>query len=176
MSRLPFHEWLIICLFVIILLILAFITLVRKTDRLPQVSSTHELSLQTIEVSIKGAVNKPGSYEFKKGALLKDLLELAEALPEADLNRVKTEAKLRNGQQVIIPAQRWITVYVQGAVEQPQALKIKLGTPINQIPSLLTLLPEADIRKLKAKRRLKDQEVIEIPLKKKPQKKQKIKV
>ncbi len=166
MSKLPFHEWLIICLFIIILLMLGFITLVWKNDKMPQVAATHELSAQIIQVSVKGKVNKPGTYDFKKGALLKDLLELAQPLPEADLSRMKLDAKLRDGQQVAVPAQNWITVFVEGAGVQPQQLRVKLGTLLNELPELVTFLPEADTGKLQRKRRLKDQEVINVSLKK----------
>jgi DNA uptake protein ComE-like DNA-binding protein len=171
MPKLPFHEWIIISLFIALLLMIAAITLFRKNDKMPQIASKHELSAQIVQVSVRGAVNKPGTYEFKKGAILKELLEQAQTLVEADLSRIKTEAKLRDGQIVKVPVQKWITVYVQGAGVEARQLRVKFGTLLNELPPLLTFEPNADKEKLQRKRRLKDQEVITVALKKTTNKK-----
>lgn len=111
MPKLPFHEWLIICLLVATLSMLAFITLIWKNDVLPPTSAAHEPQAQTIQVAINGAVAKEGSYDLAKGAVLKELLDKAQPLPEADLNRLKPQSKLRNGQRIHVPAknqkQKW---------------------------------------------------------------------
>lgn len=145
---------------------LSFVTLVWKKDKLPPISSTHTVNVQLIQVSIKGAVHKPGSYELKKGTRLKELLELAQAHSEADLQSMNLEARLRNNQVVKVIAQNWITVHVEGAVAEPKELRLKLGTTLIELSEQIVLLPEADSEKLQRKRRLKDQETIVIPVKK----------
>lgn len=174
MLKLPCHEWLIICLLIATLMMLAFVTMVWKKEELPQTTISHALNAQMIQVSIKGAVSQPGSYELKKGALVQDLLDLAFILPEANLARIKPEAKLRNGQVVNVPVQEWITVHLEGAVMNPGALRIKLGTTLKDLSETVVYLPGADVEKMQKKRRLKDQEVIQVPVKKekKPLKKE----
>lgn len=172
MPKLPFHEWLIITLFIIVLLLLGIITLFWNNQKLPQISKIHELDIQTIQVCVRGAVKKPGTYELKKGSLLGGLLELAELTSEAELSKMQMNAKLRDGQKVTVPTQKWITVFVEGSGVQSAQLKLKSGTLLNELPDLITFLPEADVGKLQRKRRLKDNEIIRIELKKeKPLKK-----
>lgn len=151
-----------------ILIMLAFITLFKTHNHYPVATMTHELSRQTIHVTIKGAVSKAGEYELKKGLLVKDLLALAGPLPDADLSKLKLEARLRDHQLVKIPQEQWITVHLKGAVVNPGTLKVKLGTALKDLPTLTELLPEANKEKLYKKRRLKDGEVVEVVLIKVP--------
>lgn len=166
MSKLPFHEWLIICLLIATLLMLSFIIFFWRKDVSPPIAATYELNSEIISVTISGAVKKPGPYDLKKGTLLKELLERAQPLPEANLERLKMNSKLRDGQVVKIAGQKWITIHLEGAVEQQGPMQVKLGTQLQDLPELVTFAPEADLSKLQKKRRLKDEEVIIVPVKK----------
>jgi len=145
---------------------LAIVTLFRAQDPPPIASFTHDLNNQTVHVTVKGAVRQEGSYELKKGALMEDVLALAEPLPEAELSKLKLESRLRNNQVVKVPKESRIKVHIEGAVVKPGILQIKQGTLVKDLLELLTFLPEADIEKLNRKRRLRDQEVIHVTVKK----------
>ncbi|WP_068467006.1 SLBB domain-containing protein [Candidatus Protochlamydia phocaeensis] len=161
--HLPFHEWLIICLLIMALILLSFLTLIKNKAELPPVHSVHELSSQTIQVSVKGAVARPGEYELKKGAKLKELLELCAPLSDADLSQLKPTGKLRDGQSIHIPLQEWLTIYVEGAVNQNMILQVKKGTQLKDLVDKIDFSPDADKEKMKKARRLKDQETINVP-------------
>lgn len=165
MQKLPFHEWLIISLLVAVLLMLTFITLLWKRQELPPTATSHEIANEFVQVTISGAVQKPGSYEFKKGVMLKELLALAQPLPEANLDGLRVNSRLRDGQVVKIQIQKWITVHLEGAVEQPGPFKIKQGAFLQDLTDLVAFASNADTDKLQKKRRLKDQEVIVVPVK-----------
>ncbi len=164
-QKLPAHEWLIIVLIIAILLILSAIAYLGEERFLPSTGVSHDLVSQEIEVIIAGAVTKPGTYVLRKDALLKDLLELCKPLPEADLRRLNLEGKLRHGQKVRIITKPLITIFVGGAVEKPGALQVLKGTKLEDLLKHIQFTPEADLKKMQRKRRLKDQEVIHVPIK-----------
>ena len=58
-----------------------------------------EPSLRALEAKCAAL---PGAFAFDKGATMRDLLNLAEPLPTADLNRVKYDSKLRQGQRIVV--------------------------------------------------------------------------
>lgn len=64
-----------------------------------------------------------------------------------------------------------IEVYIEGAVEKPGRYSAKRGESIEELLSKLKTLPEADLRKIKWKSKLRNGQIIKIP--KKNQKKQK---
>ena len=168
MNRLPFHEWVIVSLLVIAFLTLALVTQFKQAAPLPPVQNSHLLVDDSIVVTIKGAITRPGDYSFKRGARLKELLAQAEPLPEADLESIKSNSKMRDGQIIKIASQRWITIQVEGAVESPGAMRVKHGTNRNELIEQLSLLPEADVSKLQTKRLLRNGEVLQVPVKKAP--------
>ena len=168
MNRLPFHEWIIVVLLVISFLTLALVTQFKQAAPLPPVQGSHLLADDSILVTVKGAIARPGDYSFKKGARLKELLAQAEPLSEADLESIKPNSKLRDGQVVKISAQRWITVQIEGAVVAPGPMHIKQGTHRDELIEQLKLLPEADTSKLQTKRVLRNGEVLHVPVKKAP--------
>jgi DNA uptake protein ComE-like DNA-binding protein len=165
-SKLPPHEWVIISLLIITLTLLSFVTLFNKKEILPQALATAELTSEFIQVTIKGAVTHAGIHELKRGARLKDLLDIAIPAADADLKKLKLNSKLRDGQVVKIIALEWITIYLKGAVEQEGPLKILKGTKMEDLTDKIAFLPEADRTKLKKKRLLKNDEVIHVALKK----------
>lgn len=125
--------------------------------------SEQELHEEKIEVEIEGAVEHPGAYLVESGARLGTLLDLAKPLPEADLHAMRRNQKLRHHQHVHIDERPWITIYLSGAVKQAGAHRIREGTLLLLLPEVCPLHPQAELKGLKSKRRLVDQEHIHIP-------------
>ena len=169
-AKLPPHEWVIIALLIVTVCLLSVVTFFHKKEQFPSVGPIVELSTETIQVTVKGEVVHSGVHEVKRGMRLKELLAMAVTTPEADLSRLKLNSKLREGQVVKVPAQVWITIYLEGAVKEAGPLKLRKGTKVEELLEQITLLPEGDPSKLKKKRLLKDQEVIVVPIKKKKSK------
>ena len=59
----------------------------------------------TVAIHIKGEVRKPGYYEFDYGSRVKDAIDKAGGVTkEANLDGVNLAAKLRDGEEIIIPS------------------------------------------------------------------------
>lgn len=172
--RLPFYEWLIISLFCSLLLILAsfaFLGRSRAYSSPPQ-SIVPETPITHLEIKVEGAIAHPGVYRLPLNSSLKELLAQAEPLPSADLSELSWRKKLRDQQTLVIPEKREITVYIDGSVKQPGVIKILSGTRCQELIAQLDLLPEADVRVLKKKRKfVQEGECIYIPVKVKKGKK-----
>ncbi|MBA3721711.1 MAG: SLBB domain-containing protein [Parachlamydiaceae bacterium] len=160
-QKLPFHEWLIVSLIILTMLSLTVITYVSDHNQLPPVKQAHSI-VQDLKISIEGAVLNPGNYTLKKGSSIGDLLQLAEPTSDADLRKVKKISKLKNGQKLVINTIPLLTIHVEGAVKQEGSIVIPDGTMLKDLASYVSFLPEADIKKLLKKRRLKDGETIRV--------------
>lgn len=164
--KLPFYEWCIIILFSAILLALAGLAFGRQQST-PVSYLPPEPPPAALQVSIEGEVAKPGLYQLPLNGTLKQLIEKAEPLAEADLSQLNPRKKLYDGQTIRIPRKRWITITVEGAVQEPGAYKILSGTRYQELANQLHVLPEADLKAIRKKSRfLKDGEVVKIPTKK----------
>lgn len=159
-KKLPWQEWTVIILLIIIIGMMTLISWRSNTISIPLIMSSKQENVDEISVTISGAVSKPGVYVLKKGTALQELLNRAETTPEADLSRMKKSNKLKNGQYIHIRKKTMITIYIEGAIENPGPLFVPKGTLVKDIQDKVILLPEANPKKLKAKRRLKDQEHI----------------
>lgn len=101
--RLPVHEWLAVVLMIVILAALVLVVQLQRMQQEPAaLGSPFYTTEQEIEIKIDGAVLHPGSYRFKRGALLKEALAQAEPSGDADLRRVSPEKRLRDGQVIHI--------------------------------------------------------------------------
>lgn len=169
-SKLPIYEWLIIVLLLLILFVLIMIAYVRQEKALPPTATPYELVKSQFEVTIQGAVSKPGTYLIKKGSLLEEAIELARPLPEADLRSFRRYSKVRDGQKINVPTKQMITVTLEGAIENPGPIQVPKGSRLEELIPYLQFTPEADVKKIQRKRRLKDQEVIHVPQKTKSKK------
>lgn len=163
--KLPLHEWCIILLFCLILLVLsAFAVRGQKNVPLPR---PPEPQAAVLEVKIEGEVAKPGLYVLPVKSTLKELLVQAQPLPNADLSGLSMRRKLRDGQTIHIPERQWITIQIAGMVPQPGPMKILSGTRIQEMVSELQVLPEADLKALSKRRSfLFEGDVLEVPKKK----------
>ncbi len=161
-SRLPFHEWLVVSLFCSVLLLLASFAFLGRShaysSQPPSPSSFSQSSLPEtplthLEVKVEGAVAHPGVYRLPLKTSLKELLAQAEPLPTADLSELSWRKKLRDQQTVTVPEKREITIYLDGAVKKPGAIKILSGTRYQELLPQLDCLEEADLRAIKKKKK-----------------------
>lgn len=161
------HEWLAVSLVLATVSGFTCFSWNHYNESLP-IPLTDEWQIQgvqqeKIEVDIEGAVTRPGTYLLDAGARLGILLDLAKPLPEADVHSLRRHQKLRNHQHVQINERPWMTIYLSGAVERAGAHRIREGTPLALLPEVCSLHPQAELKGLKGKRRLVDEEHIHIP-------------
>lgn len=165
--KLPFHEWIIIVLIVLIMISLTLVTHFNS-HLMPSLNEEKHLFSNEVEVHIQGAVSKPGSYTLKKGSTIKDLLLLAEPLSDADLSKIKPERILRDRQKITIPSDEMVTIYLEGAVVRTGLYSFPKGTKVEELLLLVSFEPKADLKPLKKKRKLKEGEIFIIPAKDTP--------
>lgn len=103
-TKLPQREWVVVGLIAVGMLVLALVTWIRGDKTTATIDAPHYLVSQEIEVRIEGAVEKPGLYTLKRGAVLSEALELAVPSPEANLKKYKMDRILRDGQTIKVPA------------------------------------------------------------------------
>lgn len=103
-SRLPQREWIVVGLIAGGLLILGLVTWIRGDKTGAATGVAHHLVSQEIEVRIEGAVEKPGLYTLRRGTVLREALELAIPMPEANLQKYKMDRPLHDGQTIKVPA------------------------------------------------------------------------
>lgn len=160
-ASLPLREWFLVAAISSTLLTLGFLSCYSAAPSLDYLHTIVPISLTNpIEVSITGAVENPGIYSLQKGATMADLFEKAVPLSNADLQKFKLEAKLRNHRQIVVPFQKFITIYLEGEVVRSGPFSIKLGTYLNELINSGLLTPEAEAASLNKKRKLKEGDVI----------------
>lgn len=59
--------------------------------------------VQQVTVDIAGAVWRPGVYTFKAGARVKDVVDKASPLSNANLELLNLASTLRDGQKIVVP-------------------------------------------------------------------------
>lgn len=121
----------------------------------------------TVTVYITGEVEVPGEHTLKVGSTRGDLLAQAKPLETADLRRLKTSVKLKQGQLVEVPKLETVTVTITGEVETPITLVVPKGTTLHDIQSRVTLTGAGDPKCLEKRRRIKDGETIVVRKKRK---------
>lgn len=161
------HEWLAVALIAGFLLLLTLIVICRRGDthlfEEKENSKLHYLKPQTIDLYIDGAVAKPGSYQVKIGTLTRDVIAMAEPLPEADLRKIRPTSKARNGQSYTVATRPTITILISGSVKSEGSLTIPKGTRLCELTRYVQFKANADLEKINRKRYLKDNESIFIP-------------
>jgi protein involved in polysaccharide export with SLBB domain len=174
-SHLPIHEWLIVLLFCILLCVLGGLAYGHRSDSITGSTAYQQLQMSSIlSIKVEGAVAKPGTYQLPIGSLLIDAVTLAEPLDEADLTILKTNRPLQEHQTLIIPQKKWITIYIEGAVNTPGPLEVVSGTRYEDLLDLVDFLPTADQRSLRKKKRLlREGETVQISFRQLPTKKPK---
>lgn len=164
-EKLEKHEWIVILSLILLLGSITFVTH-KQGFSLPlrQHSEPHYVYDQKMHIRIEGAVEFPGTYPAERGATMQEVLHFAKPDANADLKKLPLTKKLRDGQTIKVPAKEYITIFVEGAVEQPGALKVAKGAKLEELIELIAFAPGADLDKLKRKRRLKEGETIKVKL------------
>lgn len=106
-EKLPPGEWLVISAVIMVMVLLTGVSVLSDQHMTsPRTDPPHHLISQEIEVFVEGAVEHPGAFKIKRGALVEDLIALSNPRPEANLGKLKMKSKLRNGQRVRVPVQQ----------------------------------------------------------------------
>lgn len=107
-AHLRVPEWIAVVCFISVLATLTLITLTTETGTLPMTRDPpHYIVDPRIEVFVEGAVEKKGRLIVTRGMRVKEVLEQAKPLPEADLSKVKLESKVRRGQRIRVPVKKF---------------------------------------------------------------------
>lgn len=105
-SLLP-HEWLAV-LVITCGLIFLIILGESATSSVPLI--LEEVSFpalpQTVVIKIEGAVEFPGKYHAGSGTKLKEVIQKAKPLLEADLKKVRQDFVVKKGMKIKIPKQK----------------------------------------------------------------------
>lgn len=160
------HEWLAVISGLVVLLGFCSIAYFYEQEVPEEIKKLAlEKTKDQIEVWIEGAVEKPGTYALERGAILQDLFNQAVPAADANLRVFNLANKLRNKQKIKV-SKSTITIYLEGAVNTPGALILPFGSRLEEIIARAEFPEDADLKPLKKKRKLKDQEVILISWKK----------
>lgn len=166
MSSLFFpHEWLAVCLVLATVCGLTVFSWNHYNESLPILVTERLLTKEehTIQVTIEGAVSHPGAYSLPDQSSLGVLLSQAKPLQEADLRGVRRNQKLHHGQRVQIAERPWMTIYLSGAVQRAGGYRVREGTRLAEIPTICPLHPRAELKDLRSKRLLVEEEHIHVP-------------
>lgn len=168
-EQLNTYEWIVVLSLILLMCTITVIT--HKHWFLSpsrQYSEPHYVYDQKIQVRIEGAVESPGIYSVEKGAKIEDVLVKAKPAVNADLKKLIPTKKVRDGQTIKVPTLELITIYLEGAVKQPGAKLVPKGTEMEDLLSLVEFKKDADLAKLKRKKRLKEGEIVKVQHEKRP--------
>ena len=163
--RLPIHEWLAVCMVCFAMLFIIFVSQITwKSDSPKIIESSIAIKEELVEVFVEGAVLSPHSHIVKKGARLRDVLALVSLSPDAQIDKLKLHAKVRDGQTVKVPRIPMITIFVEGAIEEVGPLRIPKGSSLSDLIEILKFKEGADLRPLQKKRKLREGETVKIAM------------
>ncbi len=158
-------EWLLVGSLLAILASLVLVAKINLYLSSETLSNFHLEPEKLIEISISGAVHKPGIYQISQGMPLEKALKKARPKKNACLKKLDLEQKVETPLQVVLEELSEIVVTIEGAVEEAVELRLEPGARICDLKSKIRLTEEADRRFFKRRRILKDGEKITIPKK-----------
>jgi protein involved in polysaccharide export with SLBB domain len=162
------QEWLAIVSIIGFLLLLTLIVLDGRHDSRAAVvnraETVHFLKPQEVEFHIEGSVKNPGRYKVKSGTSVMEAVNIAEPLENADLSKIKSTTRVKNGMNIHVENRQMVTVTVSGAVQKPEILKVPKGTRLMELSDYVAFAEDADLSKLAKKRFLKDNEEVVVPV------------
>lgn len=91
---LPFHEKAVALLLMLVFLLATAVNLYHDSGEMPSVADPAQTVEPYIEISITGAVRKPGNYQVPKGTLTIDAIKMAEPLEDANLKKINNHSKI----------------------------------------------------------------------------------
>jgi hypothetical protein len=154
-------EWLALTTIIGLLGMLTAVSFIRtEKPSLVDLESPFMLVNPEVAVNVEGAVESPGSYRLKKGSLVKEAIALAKLMPDADMRKIKLEAKIRPGKKIHVPKIQMLTIHLQGAVEECGSLQVPKGTRLNDLVKIAKFHADASLETLQKKRLLKNNETI----------------
>lgn len=158
-AGLKVHEWLAVVLLIAAIGGVAGVTSFGQSGEKAIIAGGNE----GIEIFVKGAVAYPGSYRLPSEMTMQDVLALAQVEAGADLRRFNLNAAVRRGRIINVPARHMITVHLKGAVSKPGAVSMPKGAHLEELLNMVEFKPEADRQWLRKKRKLKADEIIDVP-------------
>jgi hypothetical protein len=163
---LAMSEWIAVAVILGCLALLTLFTILGRYESASEIAVGPGIYLkpQYMDVHIEGAVKKPGVYRVKAGALMKDVVAIAEPTQEADLKRFRERTKVSQGQNIVVPSREMLTIHISGAVQKEGDLIVPKGTRVQDLCRYLAFTDEADLNKVRSKRYLKADECIHIPV------------
>jgi len=127
----PVERYLVLASLVVIAVSLAILAGKRLTEPpllvLETPTEKQENPKPTLKVHVKGAVKRPAVYSLPFGSRVADAVQLAQPLPDADLNALNLAGFLEDGQEVIVPSKNRLASSLPLALPPP--------TTTNQTPS-----------------------------------------
>ncbi len=101
------HEWLAVITILAVFVSLTIMTqFMHPSERIEVSSHPHYVVDPEITVYVEGAVAQKGFFTVKRGTLIREVLEQAKPLPEADMRRVKLRSKARDSQVIKVPFEK----------------------------------------------------------------------
>lgn len=163
-SLLKVHEWLSIAILIGVIAGLACLTsLNAKVESGRSGIGSIRQKFSGFDVLVKGAVDHPGVYHINSEIGMGDLLSLVGLSSNADLRRFNMDSVIKKGRVVNVPARAMIEIHLKGAVEEEKILTLPKGSKLEDLIPLFEFAPEANVKALQKKRRLKDGETIIVP-------------
>lgn len=163
-GELKTREWLAVAILALVFLSLTIITLDSKPVNPPNSIRLNDPGRRGIEILVKGDVAYPGMYHLPAELSMREVLNLVQANPTADLRRFNLDRPIRHGRLLNIPKRAMITVHVTGAVKSHQSIVLPKGTTLEGLISQLEGIADenANLKPLQKKRKLRDNETIEL--------------
>ncbi|GAB4226137.1 MAG: hypothetical protein Tsb0021_01900 [Chlamydiales bacterium] len=159
-AKLSYHEWALGVTYVSLLFVIGWISY-SQAFKGPPITA-----IPKIHVAVQGEVQYPGNYELPLHSSIDDLLHLAKPRRNADLTAFHLSDPLKDGQLLQV-SPKMIRIFVKGAVNEEQELLVPKGTSLKDVHDFVLFNSEADVPKMNKKRKLRDQEIVIVPLKQK---------
>ena len=94
-KKLPNYERTAACFLIIAILFVMGLNFYLDEGTIPEPSQEpHYVVSPYIEVTVKGAVAKPGVFQVTKGTLVEEVIQMAEPLETANLKTIKLDSKI----------------------------------------------------------------------------------
>jgi hypothetical protein len=93
--KLPLYERAAACILIIFILFLIALNFYLDEGQFPQPTGEPRYLVKPyIEVTVTGAVERPGIYQVRKGTLVEEVIHMARPLDKAKLDSIKLDSKI----------------------------------------------------------------------------------
>lgn len=155
------REWVIVTIALSLFGALTFLSLTAD-KAIPAQPVTYNKPV--IEVMLKGAIERPGVYRLKEGTTLRELLNLVQVNPSADLRRYALDKPIRTGSFLQIKERSMVTMRIKSPAGEEHTLTVPRGTSLEAvIPTVKGLVTQdTDFSPLRKKRKIREGELIQL--------------